>query len=662
MEGLARQTPNSPAMFHHSSRLTYAELKTRAAHVAALLQQRGAARTGAEGGSTVIILLPRSLDLIVAAFGSLKAGAPFLALDVSISPEELNKVVEEIQPAALIGTQRYANALRNQPGWIEVEAVEAAATVQPAASPDPVIALDQPAYVAYRPQSNGTRECVIVEHQGLDAFFDSMDEQVRFGSEGALVVQADVSMESYVLCLLWACSCGVPAVLAEPGIGAGISNSRGRDLEFSLFYFAAEDSGSSGDKYRLLIDGVKYADRHGFTAVWTPERHFHSFGGIYPNPAVTSAALAGITDRIHLRAGSVVLPLHNPIRVAEEWSMVDNISKGRTGVAFASGWHPNDFVFFPDHFPDRRQVMYDSIEKVRQLWRGDSITAKGVNGEPITVRLFPKPFQPELPVWITSSGNINTFRGAANIQAHVLTHLLGQDLGETAKKIAAYREALDSSGQDARAYTATLMLHAYVDDTPERVRARATEPFKRYLMSSLDLFAQLLRNANVGIDPTRVSAKDLDDLLNFAAHRYMFNSGLFGTTTSCLETLDAIAGAGVNEVACLVDFGIETPAALSSLERIVELRDRFNSKSAPANYSIGAAVKEHRAAMLLCPASSWSFLESIVFRGPSPLQIVMVDGDFEAYRPADAADLPATVITFQPPRAVRECFYTKGHS
>ena len=81
------------------------------------------------------------------------------------------------------------------------------------------------------------------------------------------------------------------------------------------------------DRYRLLLEGARFADRHGFAAVWTPERHFHAFGGLYPNPAVTGAALAAITERIGIRAGSVVLPLHNPIRVAEEWSVVDNLSR-----------------------------------------------------------------------------------------------------------------------------------------------------------------------------------------------------------------------------------------------------------------------------------------------------------------------------------------------
>src|SRR5919205_829536 len=99
-----------------------------------------------------------------------------------------------------------------------------------------------------------------------------------------------------------------------------------RGVRFGIYFFSDDGSKNSDDKYRLLIESTKFADRHGFAAVWTPERHFQAFGGLYPNPSVLSAALAMITERTQIRAGSVALPLHHPVRVAEEWSVVDNLS------------------------------------------------------------------------------------------------------------------------------------------------------------------------------------------------------------------------------------------------------------------------------------------------------------------------------------------------
>src|SRR4029079_2414131 len=143
-----------------------------------------------------------------------------------------------------------------------------------------------------------------------------------------------------------------------------------RPVGFSLFYFAADAGDESCGKYRLLLEGAKFADTHDFEAIWTPERHFHPFGGLYPNPSLTSAAIAVLTNRIQIRAGSVVLPLHNPIRCAEEWSVVDNLSNGRVGLSCASGWHAAAFALAPDNFRDRRTLMASGIETVRALWRG----------------------------------------------------------------------------------------------------------------------------------------------------------------------------------------------------------------------------------------------------------------------------------------------------
>ncbi|HVE65413.1 MAG TPA: MupA/Atu3671 family FMN-dependent luciferase-like monooxygenase, partial [Thermoanaerobaculia bacterium] len=165
---------------------------------------------------------------------------------------------------------------------------------------------------------------------------------------------------------------------------------------FSLFFFSSEDSSGSGEKYRLVLEASQFADRHGYAAVWTPERHFHPFGGLYPNPAVLSAAIAALTTRIQIRAASVVLPLQNPIRVAEEWAIVDNLSGGRVGISFASGWHVNDFVLAPDNYADRRTVMDDGIGTVRELWEGRTITARNGMGNPVAVGSFPRPLQARL--------------------------------------------------------------------------------------------------------------------------------------------------------------------------------------------------------------------------------------------------------------------------
>ena len=110
-----------------------------------------------------------------------------------------------------------------------------------------------------------------------------------------------------------------------------------------------------------------------------------------------------------------VLPLHHPVRVAEEWAVVDNISNGRVGISFAAGWQPNDFVLRPRARPTRRQRCSRNIDVVRRLWRGETVEFPGATGAPVTVRTLPRPVQPELPIWLTSAGNPATFEQAGRV-------------------------------------------------------------------------------------------------------------------------------------------------------------------------------------------------------------------------------------------------------
>src|SRR3954447_24579909 len=170
-------------------------------------------------------------------------------------------------------------------------------------------------------------------------------------------------------------------------------------MDFSLFFFAtsAADAGTpvgtpgGGDGYDLLLASARFADANGFAAVWTPERHFHPFGGRYPNPAVIGAALAAVTERVGIRAGSIVGPLHHPARITEEWSVVNNLSAGRVGVSFASGWHSGDFALRPDNYTDRRNVMIDTMETVRRLWRGEEVAFPDADGGAQALRTYPRP-------------------------------------------------------------------------------------------------------------------------------------------------------------------------------------------------------------------------------------------------------------------------------
>ncbi len=342
-------------------------------------------------------------------------------------------------------------------------------------------------------------------------------------------------------------------------------------MPLSLFYFAADEPKPGEETYRLYLEGAKFADQHGFTAVWTPERHFHEVAGIYPNPSVLSAALAVLTQQIHLRAGSVVMPLQHPLRVAEEWAIVDNLSKGRAGISFTSGWVPNDFAFYPEHFANKRDVMFQGIRDVQALWRGEALQVRDGVGNPTEVKVFPRPIQAELPVWLTCTGDPAMFKKAGELGVNVLTALLGQTVEELAPKIALYREALARHGHDPHKGLVTIMMHAFVGEDYDAVIEQARGPFTRYIQSHVGLIASFAKSMNIQIDEHNQAARD--ELAAFAFERYSRTGSLIGTPQSCLEMVERLRSIGVGEIAGLIDFGIDVDSVLEGLKYLKQLQE-----------------------------------------------------------------------------------------
>jgi natural product biosynthesis luciferase-like monooxygenase protein len=354
-------------------------------------------------------------------------------------------------------------------------------------------------------------------------------------------------------------------------------------MKFGIMFFSSTDQQAGADKYGLLKRATVFADAHEFCAVWTPERHFAEFGGLFPNPSVTSAALAMITERIQLRAGSLISPLHNPIRIAEEWAAVDQLSAGRVGISFGSGWNVDDFVFFPERYEKRHDLIFEQIEVIQSLWRGEALVQHNSFGKEVHVKLVPQPFQSSLPVWITSSGNPETFRRAGAGGFNVLAHLLGQDQQALAQKIDVYRRARRDHGFDPDAGTVTVMLHTFLGSDIDRVREQVRTPFRQYLKSAIRLERSAAAAGGVMSGGRQMSPDEkipeysLEQLLDITFDRYFHTAALMGTVSSCRRMVEDLEQMGVNEIACLIDFGVENDAVMESLGYVDELRQVCDS-------------------------------------------------------------------------------------
>ncbi|USX53398.1 non-ribosomal peptide synthetase/type I polyketide synthase [Lentzea sp. HUAS12] len=352
--------------------------------------------------------------------------------------------------------------------------------------------------------------------------------------------------------------------------------------DFSLYFFGDYPDDAEQDRYRLVTEAAKFADEHDFHAVWLPERHFHSFGALFPNPSVLAAALAGQTSRVRLHAGSVVLPLHHPLRVAEEWSVVDNLSGGRAGLCVASGWHAQDFVLAPENYGTHREELYSRLDTVRRLWAGEAVRATAGNGDVVEVRSHPRPVQEQPPLYVAVVGNPDSYRKAAEENLGVVTNLMSQTVDELAANIALYRRTRAEHGLDPAAGRVVVLVHTYLDDEHDAARAEAFEPFCAYLRSSLSLFDQVTNSLGVDIDLDETDEDDVTFLLEQAYQRYCDSRALIGSPAGCGKVVDGLLAAGADEIACFVDFGVTTGKVLAGLPALDRLRRTCSRQSRPA--------------------------------------------------------------------------------
>jgi len=615
VEAQVARTPDAPALVFEGQSLSYAQLNARANRVAHVLRGMGV-------GPDVPVALccRRSPDMLIGALGILKAGGAYVPMDPSYPEDRLAHFLTDSAAPVIVTQSPLVDGLPEHSADLLVLDTDTRLATAPDTNPGVGAGPENLAYLIYTSGSTGKPKGVMVEHRNVANFFAGMDDRIEHKDGGAWLAVTSLSFDISVLELFWTLARGFKLVLTSDEdrmmVSGGSMPISDRHMDFSLFYWGNDD-GPGPQKYELLLEGAKFADTHGFCAVWTPERHFHAFGGPFPNPSVTGAAVAAVTKNIAVRSGSVVAPLHHPLRIAEEWAVIDNLSNGRAGLGIASGWHPVDFVLRPENCPpNNKAAMFDTIDKVRKLWRGEAVEFDRGTGEMVPVQSLPRPVSKELPLWLTIAGNPDTWREAGEIGANVLTHLLGQSIDEVAEKIKVYHAALRKAGHDPKDFSVVLMLHTYVARTRELARETARGPMKNYLLSAAGLvkqyawaFPAFKRPQGVSnpmdIDLRTLSQDEVDGILDFAFNRYFEDSGLFGTVDDCLRRVEQLKAIGVSEIGCLIDYGIPTSQVLEGLFPLAEVLRRSNAPAelAADDFSLSAQIVRHGVTHLQCTPS-----------------------------------------------------------
>jgi alkanesulfonate monooxygenase SsuD/methylene tetrahydromethanopterin reductase-like flavin-dependent oxidoreductase (luciferase family) len=177
----------------------------------------------------------------------------------------------------------------------------------------------------------------------------------------------------------------------------------GRKIRFGLWYDFRNPPQwpqASDRLYSETLDQIAWGESHGFDDVWLSEHHFIE-DGYLPSILPVAAAIAARTKRIRIVSGVLLMPFHNPVRLAEDIAVVDVISGGRFELGVGAGFKHEEFDGFGVPFKERGARTNQSLEIIRRLLSGETVTFKSEFFDFKNVKVIPEPIQkPRPPIWL----------------------------------------------------------------------------------------------------------------------------------------------------------------------------------------------------------------------------------------------------------------------
>lgn len=254
-------------------------------------------------------------------------------------------------------------------------------------------------------------------------------------------------------------------------------------MRSSLLYSYQVDYDDPHRTFAESLEQIAMAEEYGFDSVLVSEHHLVE-NGYFPAPFVTMGAIAMKTRRMRIGSGVLLLPLYDPLHVAEHGTILDHVSEGRFTLGIGYGYRQEEFDAFKVRLADRGPRMREGIEALQALWTQPEATYEGKHFQYDRVRLRPRPLQkPHPPIWMAAKQE-----GAVRLAARLADAWFADPVTPFSvleKRMSAYRQALGKHGKPQQDFDFPLMREAYCAETDEKaweeVRDGVLSVYKEYL-------------------------------------------------------------------------------------------------------------------------------------------------------------------------------------
>ena len=248
-------------------------------------------------------------------------------------------------------------------------------------------------------------------------------------------------------------------------------------MEFGSFIeFHLREGLSQADAFEEAFAHVDMAEQLGLGAAWLAEAHFNAERSVLSSPLVLASAIAARTKRIKVGTAVLVLPLGNPLRIAEEAATLDHVSEGRFEFGIGRSGLPGSYEGYNLPYAESQERFAEYLEIILKAWTNESFSHDGKYFSFDDVCLVPKPYQsPHPPVRIAANSS-ETFPRMGALGYPIFIGLRRATMTEVAEQVRSYQQSWNDAGHTERP-SVNLRVPVYVADTEEQAFSEPQESF-----------------------------------------------------------------------------------------------------------------------------------------------------------------------------------------
>jgi alkanesulfonate monooxygenase SsuD/methylene tetrahydromethanopterin reductase-like flavin-dependent oxidoreductase (luciferase family) len=302
--------------------------------------------------------------------------------------------------------------------------------------------------------------------------------------------------------------------------------------------------------YQEVIEEAEYAETLGFEGFWVGEHHFQASQRAFPSPQMLLAAIAQRTKHLRLGTGVSVLPVNDPIRLAEDLAALDLISHGRAFLGAGRGYQPHEFAGFNVALETTKERFWECLEVIRLAWTQEQFSYSGKFFHYEDIALLPRPVQkPTPPIWVAaaSPGSAEEVarRGYAFSAAPFAS---GSSPEEVKAQLDRYRETYIATGHGEPTDDIPHVFWTHVAETTEQALQEAEAGMKRKLGGSTKVWVK------PGVKGYEAFAK-LGQFLATATIDQLDAMAIFGDPQRCVKKIKQYEAVGVTHLLVMFDWG-----------------------------------------------------------------------------------------------------------